>query len=88
MNHIVKFSSDRNGITIKQLTVSEALARIPEVQFDDAIQDIVMELDISSTEYSEQLKTIKGSLHWLVNRALWALEGVTIVADPEDEEAA
>jgi uncharacterized protein YxjI len=85
------------NITIKQLTVSEALARLAAAAGDrnivfniegDAL-DLAEALNIHIRDAdSEQLKTIKRALWSIVERALWTLEPITIVADPEDEEAA
>jgi uncharacterized protein YxjI len=86
------------NITIKQLTVSEALARLAAAPGDrnvvfniegDAL-NLAEALNIYIRDVnSEQLQTIKRALWSIVERALWTLEPVTIVADPpEDGEAA
>jgi hypothetical protein len=76
------------------LTVKDALARIPDKEVENialAIMDELYQLEIpvyDDENREKVLKVIKQELWHMVDRALWALEPVTIVADPEDEEAA
>jgi hypothetical protein len=85
------------NITIKELTVSEALARLAATPGDRNVVfnvesnafDLAEELNIHIRDAdSKELHTIKRALWAIVERALWTLEPITIVADPEDEEAA
>jgi hypothetical protein len=77
----------------KQITVSEALARLAatagkrNVVFNvegDAL-NLAEALNIHIRDAnSEQLQTIKEALWLTIESALWALAPITIVADPEE----
>jgi hypothetical protein len=75
------------------LTVTEACARIPDLDMENAANEIIDELadtfdiHVANDERAEVMKSIERSLRFVVNRALWALEPATIVADPEDDDA-
>jgi uncharacterized protein YxjI len=83
-----------NTMTTKQLTVSEALARLAAAAGERNVAfnvegnalELAEELNIHIRDAdSEELQTIKRALWLIVERALWALEPATIVADLEDE---
>ena len=70
------------------LTVTEAVGRIPYLEVENVAFDLLNDLDIevANPAESEELRLVKRALWYAVKRALWALEPVTIVADPEDED--
>jgi hypothetical protein len=70
------------------LTVTEAAGQIPYLEVEAVASDLLSELNIRVADAnSEELKTARRYLQFMVKRALWALEPVTIIADPEDEDA-
>jgi len=68
------------------LTISDALAQIPNAEFENAANDLLMELDISFTAESEEFKLVQKHLRWMVDTALWTLAPATILANPTENE--
>jgi hypothetical protein len=71
------------------LTVTEAVGRIPYLEFDNVALELLDDLNIDAADAAEGggLRSVKRALLGAVRCALRALETVTIVADPEDEDA-
>jgi hypothetical protein len=86
-------TSDDITATIPVVTVTNALARIPSIEFENIAQEIVSELEdrlgihVADEDLTEALKIIRQQLQWMADRTLWALEPITIIADPDDPEA-
>lgn len=84
--------NDDTAATISAVTVTDALARIPDLKVENVAHEIMarladeLDIHVADEDRAEALKIIKQELWWMVNRALWALEPVTIIADPEDED--
>ena len=68
------------------LTVKEALARIPDREFEEAVTDMLTDLGVDFTEDSDEFKMAKKHLQWIVGTALQALVTITIEADKEEED--
>jgi hypothetical protein len=68
-------------------------SNIPSIEFENIAQEIVSELEdrlgihVADEDLTEALKIIRQQLQWMADRTLWALEPITIIADPDDPEA-
>jgi len=64
-------------------------AKIPDVEFENAADELLGDLDISFSEHDESVEKFKLTrthLRWMVSTALRLLEPVTIVEPPEEDE--